>query len=292
MSMVPKSPRHNCYFGCKVKGNSDSAPTTEICMELPTIVTDQNSLLNEDDEMPISPPTSPDVCMEVADQDTDLNEAFLEGKCICCLKEGDLQNLWEPYVYEGVTEIYGEMLSECYTLTPQSEDNLQSIEMICHCCIKRLRDALSFRREVMSSAQMLQNYRKKLLLHTKEEEDPLKLKMESQCENIENINITKVKDQSTENSRSVGLFQIKCFHRPKKFIGTNKLQLNQKTNKEREKIKICEYCGKKFDWFQDYVTHMKITHGIKKSFKYKDCAQKILNKQINIKQNMHYSIKI
>ncbi|KPJ17536.1 Zinc finger protein 93 [Papilio machaon] len=126
------------------------------------------------------------------------------ARCNCCLNEGELQNLWEPYVFDGETEIYGEMLAECFSLSPQAEDHLQSIDMICNSCIKRLRDALSFRREVIASAQVLKEHQDKMLLHTTEKEDELQSEKETDYQNIEYLDITEVsKDQSSdENSRN------------------------------------------------------------------------------------------
>ncbi|CAG5057385.1 unnamed protein product [Parnassius apollo] len=39
------------------------------------------------------------------------------GRCKCCLNDGDLKNLWTPYTFEGETEIYGMMLTECFALS-------------------------------------------------------------------------------------------------------------------------------------------------------------------------------
>ncbi|CAK1587513.1 unnamed protein product [Parnassius mnemosyne] len=78
------------------------------------------------------------------------------GRCKCCLNEGDLKNMWTPYTYEGETEIYGMMLTECFALSwQQPDDNMKYMDMICISCISRLRDALAFKREVLVSEEVL-----------------------------------------------------------------------------------------------------------------------------------------
>ncbi|CAK1587505.1 unnamed protein product [Parnassius mnemosyne] len=89
------------------------------------------------------------------------------GRCKCCLNEGDLKNMWTPYIYEGETEIYGMMLTECFGLSwQQPEDNMKYMDMICISCISRLRDALAFKREVLVSEEVLRENQDEIFLHT------------------------------------------------------------------------------------------------------------------------------
>ncbi|XP_013164365.1 PREDICTED: zinc finger protein 546-like [Papilio xuthus] len=126
------------------------------------------------------------------------------ARCKCCLNEGELQNLWEPYLFDGETEIYGEMLSECFSLSPQADEHLQSIEMICNSCIKRLRDALSFRREVIASIQVLKEHQDKMFLHTIAKEEEVETEKESEYQSIEYLDFTEgSKEQSSDDDNII-----------------------------------------------------------------------------------------
>ncbi|CAK1587510.1 unnamed protein product [Parnassius mnemosyne] len=99
--------------------------------------------------------------------DGDSAMVIIMGRCKCCLNEGDLKNMWTPYTYEGETEIYGMMLTECFALSwQQPEDNMKYMDMICISCISRLRDALAFKREVLVSEEVLRENQDEIFLHT------------------------------------------------------------------------------------------------------------------------------
>ncbi|XP_041988789.1 zinc finger protein 675-like [Aricia agestis] len=82
-------------------------------------------------------------------------ELVLNYRCKCCLEENKiLLNLWEENRTNGELEIYGQMLSECFSLNwlppPQAYN-----EQICQTCVSRLKDAVSFKKVVLLSEQLL-----------------------------------------------------------------------------------------------------------------------------------------
>ncbi|XP_060809242.1 zinc finger protein 28 isoform X3 [Amyelois transitella] len=74
------------------------------------------------------------------------------GRCKCCLEYGYMKNMWKEQVWEDEREIYGEMLMDTFNIVWQCNTTEESI---CESCIGRLRDAYHFKKEVISSQQML-----------------------------------------------------------------------------------------------------------------------------------------
>ncbi|XP_047039543.1 zinc finger protein 184-like isoform X2 [Helicoverpa zea] len=77
------------------------------------------------------------------------------GKCRCCLSYGYLKNMWIEHKYEGETEIYGEMLVQCFALTWNISEEAMDHDQICESCIGRLRDANEFKKIVMDAQEEL-----------------------------------------------------------------------------------------------------------------------------------------
>ncbi|XP_026489420.2 zinc finger and BTB domain-containing protein 17-like [Vanessa tameamea] len=75
-------------------------------------------------------------------------------KCKCCLDDKELKALWDVHDYDGEQEIYGLLLIECFALPWQpSEDD----EFICNLCVSRLREAVCFKQEILSTEEILSN---------------------------------------------------------------------------------------------------------------------------------------
>ncbi|XP_050359476.1 zinc finger protein 26-like isoform X2 [Nymphalis io] len=75
-------------------------------------------------------------------------------KCKCCLDDKELKALWDEHVYDGEQEIYGLLLVECFALPWEpSEDE----EFICKLCVSRLREAVYFKQEILSTEEILSN---------------------------------------------------------------------------------------------------------------------------------------
>ncbi|XP_063371189.1 zinc finger and SCAN domain-containing protein 16-like [Cydia amplana] len=70
-------------------------------------------------------------------------------QCLCCLKGGPDKDLTTPYTYLGKTEIYSDMLKDCFDLQLTSGTNGES--GICEVCVGRLRDASDFKLQVQRS---------------------------------------------------------------------------------------------------------------------------------------------
>ncbi|XP_061725965.1 gastrula zinc finger protein XlCGF57.1-like [Cydia pomonella] len=121
----------------------------------------------------------------------------LKKSCRCCLLRPPEKNLKMPYSYLGKTEIYADMLKECFEihLTTQSSDGLCGI---CEVCVGRLRDASNFKLQVQRSQDQL----KAMLcepMPVKDEELSVKSEMSDDVVNNEPPIHVEVKLESTED---------------------------------------------------------------------------------------------
>ncbi|KAJ0169996.1 hypothetical protein K1T71_014602 [Dendrolimus kikuchii] len=76
------------------------------------------------------------------------------GRCRCCLSYSYLKNMWTEYYFHGNREIYAEMLEQCYNLSLEQPEESDS-DQICEGCVRRLRDALTFRELIIESSNRL-----------------------------------------------------------------------------------------------------------------------------------------
>ncbi|XP_026743964.1 zinc finger protein 551-like isoform X2 [Trichoplusia ni] len=74
------------------------------------------------------------------------------GRCKCCLSYGYLKNMWTEHQFEGESEVYGEMLVDCFALTWDSSESIDQ-DQICEQCVNRLRDACDFKKIVLTSQE-------------------------------------------------------------------------------------------------------------------------------------------
>ncbi|XP_028168181.1 PR domain zinc finger protein 5-like isoform X2 [Ostrinia furnacalis] len=86
------------------------------------------------------------------DQEVQNSDTEVFGRCRCCLELGNVKDMWTPYPWDGANEIYGEMLIETFSIT---WDSSATNEVICEMCVGRLRDAHTFKREVLASEKLL-----------------------------------------------------------------------------------------------------------------------------------------
>ncbi|VVC99263.1 unnamed protein product [Leptidea sinapis] len=82
-----------------------------------------------------------------------IKKEYLLGRCKCCLDDTDLQSMWEEYSVNGESEVYGEMVLQCFGVNWHSTSDS---DVICSSCVTRLRDAISFKHEIIASEQLLQ----------------------------------------------------------------------------------------------------------------------------------------
>ncbi|XP_072943149.1 uncharacterized protein [Epargyreus clarus] len=99
-------------------------------------------------------------------------------RCKCCLENDKLKSMWQEYCCDGKKEVYGNMLVECFALTwVKPPEPVCMTEYICALCVRRLRDALSFRTELLAAQQLLSTEAQSL------EYDKLK----QECDEVEEI---------------------------------------------------------------------------------------------------------
>ncbi|XP_048003357.1 zinc finger protein OZF-like [Leguminivora glycinivorella] len=93
----------------------------------------------------------------------------MSNSCRCCLLRPPEKNLRTPYTRSDKTEIYSNMLKECFeiNLTYLPSDDECGI---CEVCVRRLRDASDFKVQVQRSQEVLQAWLRRQC-HVKEEED-------------------------------------------------------------------------------------------------------------------------
>ncbi|XP_050676873.1 zinc finger protein 2-like [Leptidea sinapis] len=105
-----------------------------------------------------------------------IKKEYLLGRCKCCLDDTDLQSMWEEYSVNGESEVYGEMVLQCFGVNWHSTSDS---DVICSSCVTRLRDAISFKHEIIASEQLLQEG---LANNKIENEIEVKLENAEECE--------------------------------------------------------------------------------------------------------------
>ncbi|XP_063543701.1 zinc finger Y-chromosomal protein 2-like [Cydia strobilella] len=79
--------------------------------------------------------------------------------CRCCHSEGCFKDLNEEYVWMDETVNYGEMFQECFNITilqyPNSNGINGASRLICEDCAARLREACTFRKQVLGNEKKL-----------------------------------------------------------------------------------------------------------------------------------------
>ncbi|KAL4714803.1 hypothetical protein ACJJTC_002662 [Scirpophaga incertulas] len=75
------------------------------------------------------------------------------GLCRCCLSEGCYKDMGSDYTWMNETEIYADMLLECFdiSISQHNEGPNGPNRLICEVCITRLRDACYFKKQVLDS---------------------------------------------------------------------------------------------------------------------------------------------
>nr|XP_049704077.1 zinc finger protein 62 homolog isoform X2 [Helicoverpa armigera] len=75
------------------------------------------------------------------------------GLCRCCLSEGCYKDLGTEYTWMNETEVYADMLLECFdvSITQHNDGPNGPNRLICEVCITRLRDACNFKKQVLDS---------------------------------------------------------------------------------------------------------------------------------------------
>ncbi|CAH0698506.1 unnamed protein product [Spodoptera exigua] len=120
------------------------------------------------------------------------------GLCRCCLSEGCYKDLGTEYTWMNETEVYADMLLECFdiSITQHNDGPNGPNRLICEVCITRLRDACNFKKQVMDSEKKFIDmmgrgeFRPKMLIYQTQ------MKCEDQAvEQIENANVEYLEDE-------------------------------------------------------------------------------------------------
>ncbi|XP_050559438.1 myoneurin isoform X4 [Spodoptera frugiperda] len=120
------------------------------------------------------------------------------GLCRCCLSEGCYKDLGTEYTWMNETEVYADMLLECFdiSITQHNEGPNGPNRLICEVCITRLRDACNFKKQVMDSEKKFIDmmgrgeFRPKMLIYQTQ------MKCEDAAvEQIENANVEYLEDE-------------------------------------------------------------------------------------------------
>ncbi|PZC78535.1 hypothetical protein B5X24_HaOG202101 [Helicoverpa armigera] len=74
---------------------------------------------------------------------------FDGGLCRCCGNMKKCRVLNIEYESFGEKEVYSDMIMDCFSLLLSHLDGVPSERLICATCVNRIRDALSFRRQVL-----------------------------------------------------------------------------------------------------------------------------------------------
>ncbi|CAG9574913.1 unnamed protein product [Danaus chrysippus] len=75
------------------------------------------------------------------------------SRCKCCFDDNNLKSMWDAYSNDGDQEVYGDMIGECFAISWETHE--QS-DLICEMCVIRLREALTFKRNILATHELLQ----------------------------------------------------------------------------------------------------------------------------------------
>ncbi|XP_061385113.1 zinc finger and SCAN domain-containing protein 12-like [Danaus plexippus] len=151
------------------------------------------------------------------------------SSCRCCLARPPDKDLKSLYTCLGKTEVYGDMLKECFEIHLMLE-TCESDNGICEVCISRLRDACDFKQQVMRCQAELQM---KMLDDAVKDEDVPKIKMEySDMEENENgIYFLELKEEVSDFE------DLKEDEKIAEMLGLDDVTMKRKTCKKKNNKK-------------------------------------------------------
>nr|XP_021196448.2 zinc finger protein 208 isoform X1 [Helicoverpa armigera] len=215
------------------------------------------------------------------------------GLCRCCLSEGCYKDLGTEYTWMNETEVYADMLLECFdvSITQHNDGPNGPNRLICEVCITRLRDACNFKKQVLDSEKKFIDmmgrgeFRPKMLIYQAQMkcEDPVEAPIEeADIEYLEDdIDFTDVPEElikdETEPSVSditVSTLPVKGKRgRPRK--NAVKPEKRQKLD-DKPKTSKAVAKGSKFNTVEDKYKKMEV-------------ARKLLIKRRNVEYVLQYS---
>ncbi|XP_075989456.1 uncharacterized protein LOC142985271 [Anticarsia gemmatalis] len=153
---------------------------------------------------------------------------FNGASCRCCLVRPPDKNLKTPYTRLGHSEIYADMLKDCFEIHLSIESNED--EGICEICIMRLRDAVDFKQQVQRCQKDFQAQ----LLAVKDESSP-KVKEElADMEEGNGIYFLEIKDEVSELSDE-GLHEDEDDKKLAEVFGFNNVTVKKYSEKRKKR---------------------------------------------------------
>ncbi|CAH2062197.1 unnamed protein product, partial [Iphiclides podalirius] len=149
------------------------------------------------------------------------------------------------------------MLSECFALSwQQPDEHMKYMEMICTACIKRLRDAFAFRREVLVSAEVLREHQEEMYFCTTVKvEQHLEQEKEVEFEDVEYLEIYEGTNKEDSKEEVNDNLQIPC----KEETGSVKRKWPKKLPKEDRNKTYKQYTARELKMAIDAVLSNKLS---------------------------------
>ncbi|XP_077292348.1 uncharacterized protein LOC143915525 isoform X2 [Arctopsyche grandis] len=212
--------------------------------------------------------------------DSDQNNEIANSKnpqsdmCQCCLATNNLRNISKPFLFNGTTELYSQMMSACFSEWKFGDGQ------ICAECVRRLRQAYSFRQCVQSAQSYLSNYKREPTKDVKinKNTDHIDNMMDSEDFSPNNEGITEfnqndnvaadsgyvkienLKDEpNTSDDDDFADFFYKTTEAPKQIFSREVFDVGEQRtlpyvldNTDRK----CEICHKEFSFLGELAKHM------------------------------------
>ncbi|KAI8427093.1 hypothetical protein MSG28_014728, partial [Choristoneura fumiferana] len=176
------------------------------------------------------------------------------GLCRCCLSEGCYKDLGSEYSWMSETEIYADMLLECFDISisqhPSGPNG--SNRLICEVCITRLRDACNFKKQVLESEKRFVDMVGRGEFRPKE--DLLKNEDYGEPSVSEDITVSALAVKGKRGRPKKSSTAVK----PEKKAKVPKLE--EKPTKSKAVAKDCRLCNADFNDINSLIGHLRSAH--------------------------------
>ncbi|XP_004926703.2 zinc finger protein 62 homolog isoform X1 [Bombyx mori] len=251
--------------GCRQRSNTNKTepePTTEITLNVPKV--DYSS-----------PPS-------IAAPHARPEQQY--SLCCCCMELPCPKNLWLEYTWMENTEVYGQMLEQCFGFN--FPEDIRPKQQICEVCVTRLRDSVRFKRQVAECTKRLMDSLRDVKIaagsteRIKEEFSPADHNNEIDYQDdirndSDEIETGKLKGEYVEEPERKYKTEDKIVGRPSKTKQIRNVDpktpraniglLLQHTTilpfKSNRGYFNCFYCGKQFVVIQQLRVHTQTAHG-------------------------------
>ncbi|CAH0730181.1 unnamed protein product, partial [Brenthis ino] len=168
--------------------------------------------------------------------------------CRCCHAQGGFDNLAVPQTYLEQVEIYSDMLKECFNIeiAPVPGELCALTYKICKACIKKLRNASNFRKQVknceerfldMYYTNRIKVFNSSIMPVVKEEAQDLDIDVEVFKEETPHMDDNGDEDfhLSDEDGYDDDKEELECTDDERNIMKTDKCDKDMKTNKKLKK---------------------------------------------------------